>query len=181
LESFPEDLVAGLGKIVNSFEVRAGSNLKVVVSLISSAADDLSVDADDGAPVFGKLVLVALSALEIEFSTVSEVLDPFTCTAAVFLDGQEFVGFSVLDSGVVALIEGVKVVVELKAGHADGALDGVGKLGKLGVDGNLTVVDGQIGGSSNLSVSNSLLDLEKKNIVERLGNSDDLGVSLVGS
>ena len=45
------------------------------------------VDADDGAPVFGKLVLVALSALEIEFSTVSEVLDPFACTAAVFLDG----------------------------------------------------------------------------------------------
>ena len=60
--------------------------MKIVVSVISSAFDDLSVDADNGAPIFRELILVALSALEVEFSTVSEVLDPFTGTTAVFLD-----------------------------------------------------------------------------------------------
>ena len=137
--------MSGLRDGFSSFEVGAGSNLKVVVSLISSALDDLSVDADDGAPVLGKLILVALSALEVEFSTVTEVFDPFTGAAAVLFDVEKFVIVGVLNGSSIALIEGLEIVVEFEAGQRDGALDSAVELGELAVDGCLAVLDGQIG------------------------------------
>lgn len=143
--SLPENLVSGLRDGFSSFEVGAGSNLKVVVSLISSALDDLSVNADDGAPVLGKLILVALSALEVEFSTVTEVFDPFTGAAAVLFDVEKFVIVGVLNGSSIALIEGLEIVVEFEAGQRDGALDSAVELGELAVDGCLAVLDGQIG------------------------------------
>jgi hypothetical protein len=125
--------------------MRAWSNLKIVISLISFTVDNLSINADDCAPILRKFIIVALSALEVKFSTVSEVFNPFTGTTAVLFDGQQFVILNILNSSGIALIERLEIVVEFKSSHVDCALNSTVKLSNLSINGSLTVLDSEVG------------------------------------
>lgn len=151
-----------------------------MVALAAVAVDHLSLDADDGAPPGGQVVLAVGVAGEVELAGLAEVLEPLAGSASVLTDGDELVGLDVMDGSVVAGVKVLKVGVELVGNHGDLALNGVVDAGKLAADGVLAVVDGKVGRGDDLTVSVDLLDVKDKLAVELDGDGDGLSVSLVG-
>lgn len=151
----------------------------MVIALAIIAMDHFSLDADDGAPSSVQVVLTGI-AREVKLARLAEVLEPLAGSTSILADGDKLVGLYVLDGSTVALVKVLKIGVELVGNHGDLALNSLVDVGKLGVDGVLTIVDGKVGGGDDLVVSIDLLDVKNKLAVKLVGDGDDLGVSLVG-
>ncbi len=155
--SFPEDSVSVDWDGLVSFEVGAGWDLELVAIV---AGDNFAVDLDDGAPSSSKLIVEAGVAIEVKFSWLSEVFDPFAWSAAVLADGHQLVLLHFTDLLGSALIEVSNVSVEMDSQHVDLGLHCTLDLGELAVDLILSFVNSQVGGWNHSVVSNVLLDLE---------------------
>ena len=151
----------------------------MVVSVLASAVDDLSVDIDDGAPSAGQLIVLGLAG-EVGLAGLSEVAQPLAGAAGVLEDGEVDVGLDISDCCVSAIVELVQVGVELRAEHVHLALHRVVDGRQLAVEPGLTGLHGEVGGADDLARFDDLLHLEDERSVEGLGDGDHLGVPLVG-